>query len=70
MRSHLCLPSSHSAFLSQPLTAAVEHGEAALRLAWEEAQRVEAGECLARLLAALGRHEEAAAHAQGASPQP
>ena len=48
------------------LRAALEHGEAALLLAWEEPQRVEAGECLARLLTALGRHEEAEAHGRGA----
>lgn len=48
------------------LRAAVEHGKAALLLACEEPQRVKAGECLARLLAALGQHEEAGSHARGA----
>ena len=48
------------------LRAAVVHGEAALQLAWEEPQRVEAGECLARMLTALGRHEEAEAHGRDA----
>ena len=48
------------------LRAAVEHGKAALLLACEEPQRVKAGECLARLLAALGQHEAAGSHARGA----
>ena len=73
--AHCMLVSVHEAVASNAiaeaaaeaaLRAAVEHGKAALLLACEEPQRVKAGECLARLLAALGQHEEAGSHARGA----
>ena len=69
--AHCMLVSVHEVVASEAaaeaaLRAAVEHGKAALLLACEEPQRVKAGECLARLLAALGQHEEAGSHARGA----
>ncbi len=58
----LATEATDNAAAGAALQGAIEHAEAALRLSWEEEQRQEAHETLAKLFSAIGLTDKAQEH--------